>query len=424
MKKSLVFLLISILGLFLLTGCLVKENVDDELIALKDGLVKFKSGEITKIKSSGVIINLYNNTSKNYTKAYIQSENSDAGVLLYWQDSSIKDKLTVGDLIEFEGAIKVYNGEIEIKPDNYEVKEHNKDVTPKALTSSLLEKWTINGDETTPNMILVTTEGTVLEIDSKTATLTVEDLQTNIIAYLYSGFSGVSQGDKIKVTGILKLYKGEWEIALISNDDYEMLYDYVAPAEVNYSGIAEIKSEIVNGTTEFTDIEGIVVYKSGSVAVINDATTGIYIKEGMDNVSIGDQITFDATGYLDTNNGNIRLKEPTNIFKVSFNNEIKTFELNADLSSKTDWTDFVIWGYKLVKVKGSLSPNDNYTYNLEYNLTDNTTANILVYSKNTVDAANGGTAITSSKDATITGYLAKYKGTWQIYLRDENDVEF
>ncbi|GAB6189944.1 hypothetical protein JCM30566_16860 [Marinitoga arctica] len=424
MKKSLVFLLVVILGVFLLTGCLTKEGIDDELISLKDGLTKFKTGEVTKIKSSGVIINLYNSTSSNFTKAYIQSEDGEAGALLFWQDSSIKDNLAVGDLIEFEGTIEIYNGEIEIKPNDYEVKGRNKVVTPKSLTSSLLEKWNIAGEETTPNMILVTTEGTVLEIDSKTATLTVEGLQTNIIAYLYSGFSGISQGDKIEVTGILKLYKGEWEITLISNDDYKILYDYVAPAEVNYSGIAKIKNEIVNGTTEFTDIEGIVVYKSGSVAVINDATTGIYIKEGMDNVSIGDQITFDATGYLDTYNGNIELKEPTNIIKVSFNNEIKTFELNSDLSSKTDWTDFVIWGYKLVKVKGSLSPNDNYTYNFEYNLTDNNTANILVYSKNTVDAANGGIAITSSKDATITGYLAKYKGTWQIYLRDENDVEF
>jgi DNA/RNA endonuclease YhcR with UshA esterase domain len=413
------------MGVFLLSGCLTKEKMSDDFISLREGLLKFKNGEITQIKSEGVIINLYNSTKSNFTKAYVESEDGNAGVVLFWQDSSVKDNLQVGDLVEFKGPIEVFNGEIEVKPEEYEVKEHNNAVQPKELTNSLLEKWQIGQDETTPNMILVTTSGTVSEFDSKNATITVENLNINeLLAYLYSGFSGVSVGDKIEVTGILKLYKGEWEISLISGDDYEVL-NSAPEVEVEYSGIAKVKNDIVDGSTNFTGIKGIVVYKNGSVAVVNDATTGIYIKEGMDsvNINIGDEITFDAVGYLDTYYGNIRLKQPENIQILSSNNPISTFSLNINLNDKTEWKDFIEWGYRLVKVKGSLTSNDDSTYNLTYKIGNGGNANILVYSKSLLETAYGNT-IPDSTEATVTGYLAKYKGTWQIYLRDENDVEF
>lgn len=428
MKKSLVFLLVVVLGIFLLTGCLTKEKVE-EMVSLKTAVENFKAGDTKVIKSEGIVIDFYgkdaSDNSSGYSKVYVQDEDGEVGVVLYQKNDTLKNTVKLGDLIEFEGTMEAYKGEISVTVDKYEIKEHGKVVNPNLLTSSMLQKITIDGTETTTNMVLVTVDGTVVSSDY-TITLETEDIN-EITVYLPGGFknTGVGEGDRIKIkSGVLKLYNWDWEIALRSADDYEILEE--APEEepeINYSGLAKIKNEIVNGTTEFTGIEGIVVYQSGSVAVINDATTGIYIKEGMDTVSIGDKIVFDATGYKDTYHGNIKLKAPKNINIESSNNDITTFDLSVDINTKTEWKDLVEWDYKLVKVKGSLLPNDDYTYKFEYTLDDGTPANVLVYSKAMLETAYGGT-IPTSTEATVTGYLAKYKGTWQIYLRDENDVEF
>ncbi|BBE30721.1 hypothetical protein OSSY52_08620 [Tepiditoga spiralis] len=142
-------------------------------------------------------------------------------------------------------------------------------------------------------------------------------------------------------------------------------------------------------------------------------------------INIGDKIKIDGEIYQDTYNHNFRFKNITSpSTTVSTGNTINYFTLDKELWSKNDWDTAVVWGQRIVKVKGTLKPIDGDNYNYEFTYTTSTgDATMLAYSKSIIDDANGG-ALTTTKDATLIGILEKYKNQWEIKPRTKDDVEF
>ena len=116
MKKSLVFLLVVVLGIFLLTGCLVKENLKEgnnvlTLSELRAKILENKDvwndydSHTTVYETEGIVVYQYTSNSdptKNYI--YIVDENGNGLKLTYLNSENHDGKYNIGDKIKVKGV--------------------------------------------------------------------------------------------------------------------------------------------------------------------------------------------------------------------------------------------------------------------------------------------------------------------------------
>lgn len=141
---------------------------------------------------------------------YIQDEVS--GLMIY--APSFTESLETGDVVVVTGKSKLWNGIVELVADSIEVVGKDK---PKADVLTSLSDVFLSS--------LVYVEGVVKE--KRKYDFVVDTGEFLIKVYLKKGtnidISNLSVGSKVKVTGILTLYKGEYEILPRGQFDVEIL---------------------------------------------------------------------------------------------------------------------------------------------------------------------------------------------------------
>lgn len=192
-------------------------------------------------------------------------------------------------------------------------------------------------------------------------------------------------------------------------------------------GIIASKLDYLFNDTADATVTGVLVYKYDYYGIIADATAGLYIKDiSTANLNVGDKVTVRGTLYKDTSYGNLRMKNVTVVstttgvipepvvLNVELNNE---WLFNAS-GETADATSLALWNYRFVTAKGTLTSLDDYgnKFELEYPV-ESGSATVTVHTYTAI-------ATCTDKPATITGYLQAYKGVWQLYPRDVNDIEF
>ena len=137
---------------------------------------------------------------------YIQDE--AAGLMIY--APSYTDSVSIGEVVEVTGSTKLWNGMIELVAT--QVKKLGTG-QPTADVLMSLSKTTLGS--------LVYVEGTVKSKGNFDFIVDTGDFSVKV--YLTKGtninISNISNGTKVKVTGILSLYNGEYEILPRSQDD-------------------------------------------------------------------------------------------------------------------------------------------------------------------------------------------------------------
>ncbi|MBO8139694.1 MAG: hypothetical protein H0Z22_04375 [Thermosipho sp. (in: Bacteria)] len=200
-------------------------------------------------------------------------------------------------------------------------------------------------------------------------------------------------------------------------------------------GIAKAKYDfLTTGATNLT-ITGIILAKNDSNIILHDATSGILIYDSyfLDTykVNVGDLVTLDATFVYYYND--VEAKYNTiDVVSTSTTSETLTpvkldIELNNDwlvdadyndlTKESSDATSLALWLYRYVTVEGTLTISDDKNFSIEYS-TDSGTSLINGYYK-----AGGLTPVTDVP-ATVTGYLGAIFDAWQLYIWDENNIEF
>jgi DNA/RNA endonuclease YhcR with UshA esterase domain len=141
---------------------------------------------------------------------YIQDEVS--GLMIY--APSFTESLEIGDVVVVTGKSKLWNGIVELVADSIEVVGKDE---PKADVLTSLSDVFLSS--------LVYIEGIVKEKGKYD--FVVDTGEFLIKVYLKKGtnidISNLSEGSKVKVTGILTLYKGEYEILPRGQFDVEVL---------------------------------------------------------------------------------------------------------------------------------------------------------------------------------------------------------
>ncbi|KLO24141.1 MULTISPECIES: hypothetical protein [unclassified Marinitoga] len=328
MKKILVFLLISILGLFLLTGCLVKEKIDDEktvlsLSELREKILENKNiwndydSHETVYETEGIVAYQYTSNSdptKNYI--YIVDENGNGLKLTYLKAENHDSKYSIGDKIKVKGIpyYKTWNDpnvyELRMDIDNYgEITVVEKNVGVPLNKAELINSELSGGDfgnlvEFTGKYIgeddFNNKEFSVINFELKIDSHSVlPDLTLNS-TYTIKGVVGQNYGYRIFVSD-------ETWVTLVATAEEQ------PQPTVEASTIAEIKNEIKENYDAGTDgwdsgdtsivplrkIENaIVVYDAsdyGYVYAVSNDGTGIYVKISTDlNINLNEIIS--ATG--------------------------------------------------------------------------------------------------------------------------------
>lgn len=201
-------------------------------------------------------------------------------------------------------------------------------------------------------------------------------------------------------------------------------------------GIAKAKYDfLTTGATNLT-ITGIVLAKNDGDIILHDATTGILIYDRyfLENyqVNVGDLVTLDATFVYYYNDVEAKYNTIDNVSTSTTSETLTPVNLNIELDPEwlidsdsngvlskpsSDATSLALWLYRYVTVEGTLTISDDKNFSVEYS-TDSGTSLINGYYK-----AGGLTPVTDVP-ATVTGYLGAFKGAWQLYIWDENNIEF
>jgi len=168
----------------------------------------YKMPEGSKVTVTGTVLAPVGLLSGSTT--YIQDKTG--AIMLYGR--SIPATLKVGDVVSVSGSTKVYNGILEIVVDSVTVVGSAK-VQPVELKEL--------SDAYMSNMVYVV--GTVENVAKDNFIVNTGNLKVKIYIKSATGISltGIAEGKKVKVTGILTLFKGEYEIQPISQVDIETM---------------------------------------------------------------------------------------------------------------------------------------------------------------------------------------------------------
>ncbi|MGC9772559.1 hypothetical protein [Fervidobacterium islandicum] len=168
----------------------------------------YKMPEGSKVKVTGTVLAPVGLLSGSTT--YIQDKTG--AIMLYGR--SIPTTLKVGDVVSVTGSTKVYNGILEIVVDSVTVVGNAK-VEPVELRE-LSDKYMSN---------LVYVIGTVENVAKDNFIVNTGNFKVKVYIKAATGISlaNISEGTKVKVTGILTLFKGEYEIQPIQQSDIEAM---------------------------------------------------------------------------------------------------------------------------------------------------------------------------------------------------------
>jgi hypothetical protein len=230
MKKRLFLFLVSFLVLFvLISGCspfferifvfssnknekadsvsvAEQQNKEGTVYSSLQDVIMGKEGELYTVK--GIVTSPKDLLGKG--SFYIQDEVS--GLMIY--APSFTKSLEIGDVVVVTGKSKLWNGIVELVADSIEVVGKDK---PKADVLTSLSDVFLSS--------LVYVDGIVKEKGKYD--FVVDTGKFLIKVYLKKGtnidISNLTEGSKVKVTGILTLYKGEYEILPRGQFDVEVL---------------------------------------------------------------------------------------------------------------------------------------------------------------------------------------------------------
>lgn len=438
MKKLSFLMVVLVMVMVLFTGCIFKKDgtdtvaktiseVRNSIMSNKTTWTEFDAPD-RLTATTGIVLYEYvenSDSTKNYV--FISDENGNGLKLSYLHAREYNGLFNVGDKIAVSGVpyYKTWDdpsvGELRMDVSNYgttTVTQTNAGLpTPKTVTSELsmndfgnfiefTGKYTSSDQYGNKTFTLANSDVIVVDSHSVMPALTAES------TYTVKGAVGQSYGYRLFTAD------ASWT-TLVEAAPVQ------PPTPGDYTGIAKVKNDFLNGTTTFTDLEGVIYHINSGKPYIMDATTGIYINYSLSegNYVIGDKIKVSGEIYQDTYNGNFRLTNITAHSLISHDNPVNPEVLNEDIWTKTEWTDSVTLGHNFVTAAGTLTNfGDGYAYEFAYD-TPTGDATILAFSKTNIDAANGG-EITTTKSATLTGYLEQYKHDWELKVRDSNDVSF
>jgi len=183
----------------------VQESKQPTTIKIAD---LYSMPEGSKVKVTGTVLAPVGLLSGSTT--YIQDKTG--AIMLYGR--SIPTTLKVGDVVSVTGSTKVYNGILEIVVDSVTVVGNAK-VEPVELRE-LSDKYMSN---------LVYVIGTVENVAKDNFIVNTGNFKVKVYIKAATGISlaNISEGTKVKVTGILTLFKGEYEIQPIQQSDIEAM---------------------------------------------------------------------------------------------------------------------------------------------------------------------------------------------------------
>lgn len=170
-------------------------------------------------------INIKGNVVHVYKK-YVYLEDPDTGKAIKLKfDSNVED-VNIGDVLIVKGDMYSDTSGKQFAMKNVEIlsKESSNELSPLTLTPDLLEE-VFGRDNLNPYTgSLVTTSGTVTNMDNYGLELEYDTTDGTSLIYVYKGGSDnltkdATINDKLDVKGILKFYN-KWEISLRNNNDW------------------------------------------------------------------------------------------------------------------------------------------------------------------------------------------------------------
>ncbi|MBM7559557.1 hypothetical protein [Marinitoga litoralis] len=340
MKKSIIYLLVILMGVFLLSGCLTKEKMGEEnnvlsLLELRNKILENKDvwnnydSHTTVYETEGIIAYQYVSNSdptKNYI--YIVDENGNGLKLTYLKAENHDGKYNIGDKIKVKGVpyyktwdypniyelrMDVDNlGEIEVLETNFGVpldkaKQLNSELSGNDFGNLVKFTGKYTSDDNYNNKKFEVNNFEVI-VDSHS---TLPDMTPNS-TYTIKGIVGQNYGYRVFVSD------SSWATVV------ELSQEQSQPT-IEASTIAQIKQEIKENYDLKTDgwnsgdtskvplrkIENAVVAYDGSnygyVYAVSSDGTGIYIKMDSNiSVNLGDTIETIGRPYYterDSQNG-------------------------------------------------------------------------------------------------------------------------
>ncbi|NUU95403.1 hypothetical protein XO10_03695 [Marinitoga sp. 1135] len=451
MKKTLVFLLAGILGIFLLTGCLTKEKVEEEstdttltlaelrakILENKDVWTDFNSHN-TIYETEGIIafLTISSNDPK-YNIIYVVDENGENGIDIYYLDKDeFGGKFNVGDKIKIKGipyykysdyrmSVNVDGGEISVVESNYGVPIDKAKIVTSALEEddygnlvNFTGKYIGDDDYSNKKFIVNGEEVWIYKVFPVNLTLNS--------TYTIKGVVGQNYGYKVFVgdeSWVTLVEEGsEEEITLEASTVEDIREEIEEHYKDQTDGWDTGNSEIV----PLRKIENmVVVYDAssfGDVMAVNENGLGLYLEVDEDvDINLNDKITVTGRPYYDeyTNDEffdyNFKVtRSDEEIVVAEKNSEIpwdKAVTLTADnLPTEDNYENLE----RLVVFEGSYLGKDGFGH-YEFDIDNNSEADIIVYKYSEVPT------FTEGKTYEIKGILSYYHG-FKVFVGDPSFV--
>lgn len=343
---------------------------------------------------------------------YVQDETG--GLFVYTKETGYN----VGDVVQLEGTVSTYNGELQLNKPTIQKIERELTVTPKeeAVTMNNQGQLVALKDVTIANV----KEGSNGTFEFTAQKEGQDDVTVRLdyrSGYTYAQFieAGFNNGDVVDVTGISANYNGKLQLKALGEQAFTLVAEGVeeeAPApELTVTDVATARAAAVDETVKF---KGVITSKPGFNGAgsfyVQDETAGIFIYSPGSGFSVGQEVIVE--GKRDAYNNEVQIR-PTNIDIVG------TKELPAPQVVEAKNIDASYLG-ELVTLE-QVTIQDIVT-----NSYDNFTINVLTEDGKQVDIYNdsrGGLTGTAFKEAfktgdvvDVTGIVGNYKETFRVQV--------